>query len=253
MPFAKADLAKLGGTESHKGEFRAHLQFRNEKGTNINIYGPCRTTEDEAQKDLDQIRAAGSIGRNREEGLKIMEAEARRIKMSAEYQSQIQQTIERMASQEIIDESEYEDERSDNSEPEWMKEYPSEEDSPKESQQSTRTTLTPLEATAELTKFRPIISKPSDLKYLLECHADPNMPLKTGDISPLRKVMSFAKERYVAQMRDLLLQHGANESDKDRERWDLRQRSDVAEKIMKDNYKNIDKDYNPWSGNEMDF
>ena len=54
-------------------------------------------------------------------------------------------------------------------------------------------------------------------------------------------------------MRDLLLQYGANESDKDRERWDLRQRADIAEKVMKNNYKNIDKDYNPWSGNEVDF
>ena len=182
-----------------------------------------------------------------------MEAEARRIKITAEYQSEIQQTIERMASQEIIDESEYEDERSDNSEPEWMKEYPSEEESPEEVLHPTRPTLTPLEATAELTRFRPIHGKPSDLKHLLECKADSNMPLKLGDISPLRKVMSFAAERHVAQMRDLLLQFGANENDKDRERWDLRQRADVAEKIMKNNYKNIDKDYNPWSGNEMDF
>ena len=117
-----------------------------------------------------------------------MEAEARRIKMSAEYQSQIQQTIERMTSQEIIDESDYEDERSDHSEPEWIKEYPSEKDSPEEVLQSTRPTLTPLEATAELTRFRPIHGKPSDLKHLLECKADPNMPLKLGDISPLRKV-----------------------------------------------------------------
>jgi hypothetical protein len=219
----------------------------------MNIRGPSRTTEEEAQKDLDQIRAAGSVGSTREESLKIMTAEARRIKMSAEYQSQIQQTIERMASQEIIDESDYEDERSDHSEPEWMKEYPSEEDSPEEVLQSTRPTLTPLEATAELTRFRPIHGKPSDLKHLLECKADPNMPLKTGDISPLRKVMSFAAERYVAQMRDLLLQYGANQSDKDRERWDLRQRADIAEKMLKNNYKNIDKDYNPWSGNDIDF
>ena len=34
---------------------------------------------------------------------------------------------------------------------------------------------------------------------------------------------------------------------------DLRQGADVAEKILKNNYKNIDKDCNPWSGNEMDF
>ena len=65
--------------------------------------------------------------------------------------------------------------------------------------------------------------------------------------------MRFAKEKDVAEMRDMLLQFGANENEKDKQRWDLRQRADVAEKIMKDNYKNIDKDYNPWSGNEMDF
>ena len=65
--------------------------------------------------------------------------------------------------------------------------------------------------------------------------------------------MSFAAERYVAEVRDLLLQYGANENAKDREILDLRQRADVAEKLMKNNYKNIDKDYNPWSGNEMDF
>ena len=130
-----------------------------------------------------------------------MEAEARRIKILAEYQSQIQETIQRRVSLETIDESDYEDERSDHSEPEWMKEYPSEEeDSPKESQQSIRPILTPLEATTELTKLRPSISKPSDLKHLLECKADANMPLRVGHISPLRNVMSFAKERYVAEM-----------------------------------------------------
>ena len=46
--------------------------------------------ENEAQKYLDRIRAAGSVGATREEGLKIMEAEARRIKISVEYQSEIQ-------------------------------------------------------------------------------------------------------------------------------------------------------------------
>jgi len=243
----------LGNIYARGGEFSAHVQFRDDGGTNTHIYGPSRGSEGEAQKDLDQIRAAGGVGATREEGLKIMAAEARRIKMSAEYQNQIQQTIQRMASQEIIDESDYEDDdRSDNSEPEWMKEYPSEEDSPEEPSHPTRSILTHLEATAQLAKFRPIISTPSDLKYLLECKADPNMPLTHGDISPLRKVMSFASEKYVAQMRDLLLQHGAKESDKDRERWDLRQQADISEKIMKNNYKNIDKDYNPWSGTEVD-
>ena len=256
MPFDKTALAKLGSTQPHKGEFRAHLYLRSDTGTQMNIIGPCRQAVREAEKDLRQIRAAGGVGSTREESLKIMVAEARRIKMAAEYQNQIQRIVERMASQEIVDESdvEYDDDMSDHSEPPWMKEYPSEEeDSPKESSQPMRQILTPLEATAELTKFRPIISKPSDLKHLLECKADPNAPIKSGSISPLRNVMSFAKEKDVAEMRDMLLQFGANENEKDKQRWDLRQRADVAEKIMKDNYKNIDKDYNPWSGNEMDF
>ena len=33
-------------------------------------------------------------------------------------------------------------------------------------------------------------------------------------------------ESTAPQMRDLLLQYGADEGDKDRERWDLRQRAD---------------------------
>ena len=177
-----------------------------------------------------------------------MEAEAIRIKKLTEYQSEIQQTIERMASKDIVDDSDCtdNDDMSDRSIPDWMKEYPSEDDSPGEVSQSTRITLTPMEATAELTRFRPIHGTPSDLKYLLECRADPNMPLKVGE------VMSFATERYVTQMRELLLQYGVVENDADRERWRLRQRADVAEHIMK-NYKNIDKDYNPWSANERDF
>ena len=113
MPFDKTALVNLGGTKPHNGEFRAHIQFRDEKGTNINIIGPCRATEEEGQKDLRQIRAAGAVGSTREESLKIMMAEARRIKVAVEYQNQIQQTVERMASQEIADESDYEDERSD--------------------------------------------------------------------------------------------------------------------------------------------
>jgi len=223
MPFDKKDLANLGGTQPHKGQFRAHLKLRSEAGTQINILGPNRTTEEAAQKDLRQIRAAGAVGSTREESLKIMMVEARKIKIAVEYQDQIHQTVERMTSREVVDESEVEyddDDMSVESDPPWIKEYPSEdeEDSPKESQPSTRPMLTPLEATAELTKFKPIISKPSDLKYLLDCKADPNMPVKTGDISPLMKVMTFASMRHVVEMRDLLLQYGAHEYEKDRKR-----------------------------------
>ena len=106
MPRSKVAVSELGTTCGHGTEFHTHIQSRADDGKQINICGPSRATENEAQKDLDQIRAAGGVGATREESLKIMAAEARRIKISAEYQSEIRQTIERMASQEIIDESE---------------------------------------------------------------------------------------------------------------------------------------------------
>ena len=66
MPFDKTALANIGSSEPHNGEFRAHLQLRNEEGTKVNIIGPCRATEEEGQKDLHQIRAAGAVGSTRD-------------------------------------------------------------------------------------------------------------------------------------------------------------------------------------------
>ena len=82
----------------------------------------------------------------------------------------------------------------------------------------------------------------------MEARADPNLPLKPGDITPLRNVMSFAKMNNVAEMRDLLLQHGAEEKDEDKARWELRKRADFYERIRINNYNSIDKDYDPCSG-----
>ena len=66
------------------------MQLRNETGAQkINIRRPSRSTEEEAQRDLDQIRTAGAIGATREEGLRIMAAEAQRIKLTVEYQNEI--------------------------------------------------------------------------------------------------------------------------------------------------------------------
>ena len=81
----------MGTIYARGAEFGAHIQFRDDGGNKTNIYGPSRGSQNEAQKDLDQIRAAGRVRSTREEGLKLMEAEAKQIKMSAEYQAQIQE------------------------------------------------------------------------------------------------------------------------------------------------------------------
>ena len=62
----KSSLSQLGVVDKHKEGFRANIQIRNEAAENNNIRGPNRGTEKEAQKYLDQIRAAGAIGTTRD-------------------------------------------------------------------------------------------------------------------------------------------------------------------------------------------
>jgi hypothetical protein len=246
MPRAKPDLYQLGSVELNGSQFRGDLQFRDGSDKTVHIRGPSRATEDQAQKDLENIQKAGTKGKTQEEGLQFMRDEAQKLKDSAQYEAEIRETLRRMDTVEEESDYDYYDDMSDNSEPPWIQEYP--EEPPEESSQSVRPTISPIEATAELSRFRPIKTTPSDLKYLLESRADPNLPLKAGDITPLRNVLSFARENHVAEMRDLLLQHGANEDDADIARWELRRRADFCERIRLNNYNNIDKDYDPLSG-----
>ena len=121
MPRQKAFVSELGTISEHYGEFRAQFTLRNNEDTQVNIYGPSRATEEEAQEDLEQIRKAGAVGKDRGEGLEIMAAEAQRIKITAQYQSQIQETLQRRTSMETIEESDYEDDDvSEQSDPPWI-------------------------------------------------------------------------------------------------------------------------------------
>ena len=73
MPRSKAAVNELGAINTHGVEFRVQINLRDGDGKSTNIDGPSHATENEAQKDLDQIRAAGSVGSTREESLKIMQ------------------------------------------------------------------------------------------------------------------------------------------------------------------------------------
>ena len=66
MPRNKTPVLQLGTIYARGAEFGAHIQFRDDGGNNTNIYGPSRGSQNEAQKDLDQIRAAGRVGSTRE-------------------------------------------------------------------------------------------------------------------------------------------------------------------------------------------
>ena len=106
---------------------------------------------------------------------------------------------------------------------------PREEDAP--TPVSQQGPLTQEEANEALKKFRPIRNTPAVLEHILACRADPNLPPTQGDISPLRKVIAFASGQHVGKMRELLLQHGAEETEEDRERWRICEKAWLCENI----------------------
>jgi len=88
MPRRATELDALGTVVAHKGGFRARAQYRDEVGSPFAINGPWRSNKARAQADLVQMRAAGAVGKTREQGLEIMAAEARRIQVAAEYEAE---------------------------------------------------------------------------------------------------------------------------------------------------------------------
>ena len=91
------------------------------------------------------------------------------------------------------------------------------------------------EATVRLACFRPIKETPEALEQILRARADPNLVVGE-DISPLRKVISLARTRHVAAMRELLLEHGAAESSFEKQRWEERQAAEESEKSWLQNF-----------------
>jgi len=207
----------MGGVAEQNRSFCAHVCYRSKQGALNNIRGPERRHRHRAQKDLEDMRAAGAVGSTREQGLEIMAAEARRIQLSAHFEAEARAAQQRQREEELAaEEAAMSDEEPDD-EP-WLMDYPS----PREDVAPTpaeKLPLTPEQATEALEKFRPVVSCPADLEHLLQCRADPNMTVKEGSISPLRNVIAFARSaEHVEKMRQLLLDYGANESKEDRER-----------------------------------
>jgi len=233
MPNKITPLARLGSVAEHHGEYCARLQFRDDAGMQKNIRGPDRQDEARAEADLAQIRAAGAVGKTREEGLLIMAAEARRIQEAAKYEAEISAAEMRLRAEDEAEEGFVGFVNSD-SEPDdepWLQDYLPKPQEVASTPPSQKQKLSPIEATAALKIFRPFRSQPADLEHILACRADLNYTLDPDDVSPLRKVILLARAEHVVKMRQLLFDYGATECDYERERWVSRQRSDFCEQI----------------------
>ena len=101
MAWQPKRFADLGKVCFKDGSFFARVQFRdnsNAKKELKEFYGPRRDDEGRSEADLKAMRAAGAVGKTREEGLTIMAAEARRIQESAKYEAEIRVAMLRQSS-----------------------------------------------------------------------------------------------------------------------------------------------------------
>ena len=87
----------------------------------------------------------------------------------------------------------------------------------------------------QLACFQPNNEKPETLEEILRARADPNL-IVGDDVSPLRKVITFARNPDVARMRELLLAYGASESVFERQRWAERRAADACDAAWLENY-----------------
>jgi hypothetical protein len=181
------------------------------------------------------MRAAAAVfGDDREMGLKAMRAEARRIQERVAYEKEIRLAMLRRASSidSDSDNGDDADRMADDDQDEWWRDLQDgriKTDDIGTGVKPRQPINTPNEATGELFKFRPLRESVEELRRLLTLRADPNAPVSADGLSPLQNVMTFAPEQRVATMRDLLMEHGAVETEDDKKRWVIRQDADRFE------------------------
>jgi hypothetical protein len=247
MPPKHTPIAEMGNTVEAEGAFRARVKHRRDTGEQATILGPRREHRSRAEADLVQIRAAGAVGNTREQGLQIMAAEARRIQVSAQFEAEVRVAVQRQRSAEEPEVDPYDMSDMEPEDEPWLADYPSpraaDVSSPPPSQKQP---LTPHEADVALQAFRPIKARPEDLEHILACRADPNKPLTVpGDISPMLKVLTFARAEHALKMRQLLLDYGTVESEEERKRWVTHQRAAIREAIRIRESRVVVRDYDP--------
>ena len=240
-----------GSVEILGSSFRAHVQRRGENGRKENIRGPRRGEKRKAEQDLETLRAAAEEAAS-SSIWNAMTAAGRRLHERADFEARVSACASALVvrpptpcseesdapdisdpeprdSQELyndIDEL-WQDIDEDGRLPDYYQPLP---------RLSVPDPKDAVEATALLSKFRPVRHTVEDLKKLLDARADPNVIVHDGDIHPLMKVMTFADKDHVGPMRDLLLRAGATEDGETQKRWEIRRRADASEDVWMRNF-----------------
>jgi len=252
----EAAAAEAGGVVEIDGEHRARLQYTDCARNSCEIKGPRRHDERRAQADLESMRAAAADKPTRAEHFEAMAREAHRLQEHAAFEVQVAIAVERekFNQKHMQTDSETEPEQDPDvaiyDEPFPIIDVNNAETRerlftsplPRSKAQKEKPPADSFEATTRLATFRPVRSNVGDLRVLLEARADPNVKINTGSLSPLRNVMCFARPCEVREMRLLLLEHGAMESNADKKRWEEREEYDMKEPAWLTNFHRDDRE-----------
>ena len=106
--------------------------------------------------------------------------------------------------------------------------------------------------TEALRLFRPVRDGVERLRQILALRADPNVLRENS--TPLQIVMAWASAKNLDPMRNLLLQHGAEETEEDRKELEVTRRAHAADLVRQREFFADDREFNPWDGNrDMDL
>jgi hypothetical protein len=237
-----------GGVQAIRGEHRARVKYTDSNGAQSEIYGPCRNDQRRAQADLEAIRAAAASKPTQTEHFETMANEAHRLQKHAAFEVEVAIAV----GKEQFDRKHMQTDSESGPDDEPFPDYDVStraavkrlmtSPQPRKISRKEAPPASMFEATAQLSRFRPVYGDVASLRALLEARADPNINLgQSIASSPLGRVTTFAPDWNVCEMRQLLIDYGAVEGQADKKRWGTREESIIGEPIWLANFHRDDR------------
>ena len=225
------------------GSWLARLRYVDAGITQKQILGPPRQSERRAENDLATLREAARAQKTWPEQVAAMQQAAQVLRESAQRENRVARGVAQYEAQKQAHKAEDSDPETSGDEDDGA-----DDDLDDVMVAKIVADLPPLrarppppvdpnDANVQLACFRFSLERPETLEAILLARADPNLIVGDGTISPLRKAMLYAREnKDAARMRELLLEHGADESAYERRRWEERCAADAGEAAWLQNF-----------------
>ena len=239
---AKA-LARGGIWQDAAGSYYARFRYIDAGITEKKILGPPRQSEQRAENDLATLREAARAQKTWPEQVAAMQQAAQILRENAQRENRVARGVAQYEAQKQAHKAEDSDPETSGDEDDGA-----DDDLDDAMVAKLVADLPPLrarppppvdpnDANVQLACFRFSLERPETLEAILLARADPNLIVGDGNVSPLRKAMLYAREnKDAARMRELLLEHGADESAYERRRWEERCAADAGEAAWLQNF-----------------